>query len=185
MYFTMYLSNTGTQWNSSINCVCVSDCVRLFGEKHAGVEVDRRDSRHSFIWKLIIDSQAACAEINQPRSSRNLIHKLTLHRKPYSPGPQLWKDSISNSADDLPGWNYISNGEKSAGGSFHDIFGSISGKTWGNPKWSSKEFWDGYGWLVGAASEGPWQWLFHLSAADVKWLLLYIPESTTVYKKKW
>ena len=30
-------------------CVCVSDCVRLFGEKHAGVEVDRRDSRHSFI----------------------------------------------------------------------------------------------------------------------------------------
>ena len=36
----------------------MSDCG---GEKHAGVEVDRRDSRHSFIWKLIIDSQAACA----------------------------------------------------------------------------------------------------------------------------
>ena len=89
-------------------------CVRLFGEKHAAVEVDRRDSRHNFIWKLIIDSQAACAEINQSAEIQSKFDslKLTLHRKSYSPGPQLWKDSISNSADDLPGWNYISNGGK-------------------------------------------------------------------------
>jgi hypothetical protein len=29
--------------------VCVFVCQIVGGEKHAGVEVDRRDSRHSFI----------------------------------------------------------------------------------------------------------------------------------------